>query len=390
MNSKCILPWIHMQIDSDGSTRPCCNSAKGSSPMGNVLTDNIVSIWNNENYKLLRRQMISMEEPAACKPCYDSERLGLYSKRLRENDDWKKYNHLTTSEEAPFKIRHLDVRFDNVCNFKCRYCSPWLSHSWYNDYIKMNIPVRTEQAININGNDLYKIIHNNVVDDLEHVFFCGGEPLIMDQHLELLKELDRRKKYDTRLLYITNLSRLSYKGTNYIDIWNKFNDVNIHCSIDAVGPNLEYIRHGSKWTTIEKNLKILFDNKEKLKPKIGITVSIYNASDIVDTVEFLVSTGYINYDDISLQVIDKPKIYSPQILPNELKKKITKDVNDFLTRTDLPKFFKSRYEYFINSMNSEDLYDTYKLEFIETTKKLDAIRGENFHRTFTNLNYYYD
>lgn len=384
------MPWIHLQVDSDGSTRPCCNGAKNVATMGNILTDGLITVWNNDNYKQLRREMIDGLEPEACKPCYDSERLGLFSKRLRENDDWKQYHNLMDSEIAPLKIRHLDVRFDNVCNYKCRYCSPWLSHSWYNDYIKMNIPVRTEQAINVNGSELYNIIHDNIIDDLEHVFFCGGEPLIMDEHLLLLKELDKRKKYDTRLLYITNLSRLSYKGTDYIELWNKFNDVNIHCSIDITGSKLEYIRHGSKWATVQKNLKILFDNKAKLKPKIGITVSMYNASSIIETVETLVATGYINYDDIALHVVNKPEIYSPRILPKEIKDKITLEVNQFLTKNELPEFFRSRYIYFINHMNSVDLYDTYKQEFSEMTKKLDEIRGESFHETFTELKDYYD
>lgn len=389
MNKKCILPWIHLQVDSDGSTRACCNATKSDEPLGNILSENIVTVWNNERYRKLRQDMIDGIEPDHCKPCYDSERLGLYSKRLRENADWAKYSNLMTTANAELKIRHLDVRFDNVCNFKCRYCSPWLSHSWYNDYKKLGIPVKTEQAINVNGKELFNVVRDTI-DDLESVFFCGGEPLLMDEHLALLKLLDEKKKYNTKLMYISNLSRLTYKGVNYIDIWDRFEDVNLHFSLDAIGSKLEYIRCGAQWKDIEENIKTVFQFKDKLKPKIGITVSAFNAADVIETVKYLVGTGYIKYDDIALHLVRNPEIYSCQVLPSELKNKITGDVNDFLAKVELPEFFKSKYLFFINYMNNRDLYNSHKAEFVEVTSKLDSIRGESFTNTFPNLVKYYD
>ena len=390
MDKKCILPWMHLQVDSDGSARPCCNASKTLEPLGNILQESPVVIWNNEKYQTLRQQMIDGNEPVDCKPCYDSERLGLYSKRQRENEDWKHLSHLMESSTAEFKIRHLDVRFDNVCNFKCRYCSPWLSHSWYNDYKKLGLSVRTEQAINVNGSQLFDIIKDTVVDDLESIFFCGGEPLLMDQHLEMLKLLDEKKKYNTKLLYISNLSRLHYKGTDYIEVWQKFNDVNVHFSIDAIGPKLEYIRCGANWENIEENLKRVFSLKDKLKPKMSITVSMFNATEVINTVEYIVGKGYADYSDIALHVVKMPQIYSCQILPAEIKQQVTKDVNDFLQRVSLPHFYKSRYEYFINYMNSADKYEQHKNEFIEMTTNLDNIRNENFADAFPELKNYYD
>jgi len=389
-NPKCILPWIHLQIDNDGTTRACCNARQVGQPLGNVLKEEIVTMWNNDNYQRLRRQMLSGIEPDECKPCYDSERLGLYSKRLRENEDWAQYSHLANADTAEFKIRHLDVRFNNVCNFKCRYCDPARSHSWANDYKQMGIPINTISAINVNGEELYNIIKTNIVDDLESVFFCGGEPLLMDQHLELLKELDARKKYNTKLLYVTNLSKLQFKGTDYIELWSKFTNVNVHISLDTVGPQLEYIRCGAVWKDIEQNLKIVFSHKELLKPKIAITVSIFNASSIINTVEYLVGTGYINYDDISIHVVKHPYIYSSQILPLDIKRQITTEVENFLLKNKLPYFFKSRYEYFLNYMNDKDTYENHKVEFIQMTKTLDNIRNEDFNIVFPELKNYYD
>jgi len=389
-NSKCILPWIHLQVDSDGSVRPCCNSVKGGPPLGNILKDSPITVWNNDSYRKLRSDMIAGIEPDDCRTCYESERLGLYSKRQRETDEWEQYAPLMNSEVAEFKIRHLDVRFDNVCNFKCRYCSAWLSHSWVQDYKKLNWPVVLETAINVNGPSLFNIIKDNIVDDLEHVFFCGGEPLLMDEHLALLKLLDAKGKHNVRLMYITNLSRLSFKGTNYIELWDKFEDVNIHFSLDCIGSKLEYIRCGAKWAEIEQNVKTVFAHKAKLKPKISITVSMFNADTVIDTVEHLVGTGYIDYDDITIHVVKNPRVYSSQILPKEIKQRITARVNEFLSKHELPMFFRTRYEYFINYMNDVDAYEQHKEEFIKLTKQLDNVREEDFASTFPELSGYYD
>lgn len=390
MTKKCILPWIHLQSDSDGSVRACCNSDKTIGPMGNILTEHPITVWNNSNFIKLRTEMINGNEPIECKPCYDSERLGLYSKRERETKDWDKYSHLMNNPVAEFKIRHLDIRFDNVCNFKCRYCSPWLSHSWANDYKKLGWDIKTVSAINVNGPDLFNVIKDNCIDDLESVFFCGGEPLLMDEHLKLLQLLDEKQMYNTRLLYISNLSKLKYKGVDYIELWSKFSDVNVHFSLDCMGPKLEYIRSGAKWVEMEKNIRTVFEHKEKLKPKIGITVSMYNASHILETVKFLTDTGYITLEDIALHVVKQPSIYSCQILPKEIKEKITNEVNTFLKENELPLFFKSRYEYFINYMNDCDKYEQFKGEFREMTDKLDNIRDENFNEIFPELGGYFD
>ena len=390
MTKKCILPWIHLQADSDGSTRACCNTDKSKAEMGNILIETPIAVWNNKNYIRLRSQMMNEIEPVECKPCYDSERLGLYSKRQRENEHWSRYSYLMDNAIAPFKIRHLDIRFDNVCNFKCRYCSPWLSHSWASDYKKLGWNIQTVSAINVNGPDLFNIIKDNCVDGLESVFFCGGEPLLMEEHLKLLQLLDSKQMYDTKLLYISNLSKLTYKGVDYIELWNKFNDVNLHFSLDCIGPKLEYIRCGAKWTEIEQNIRTVFEHKEKLKPKIGITVTMYNSSEVLDTVKFLTDTGYITLEDIALHVVRKPEIYSCQILPRTIKNKITSDVNTFLSENELPLFFRSRYEYFINYMNDKDTFEQHKVEFRELTDKLDNIRGENFNDVFPELKSYYD
>lgn len=390
-SKKCIIPWIHLMVNSNGNVSPCCNCDVNAPSLGNILEDDVEKIWNNENFRNLRRDMIAGIENPQCKPCYDTERLSKnYSKRITDNNEWIKYSYLTDSEYVEFKIRYLDIRFNNVCNFKCRYCNPILSHSWYNDYKKLNWPLHSSVAIDSNGPQLFQIIKNKVVDDLESIFFCGGEPLITDQHLDLLLLLNERKKYQTKLTYISNLSRLNYRGYDYIELWEKFDDVNVHFSLDCIGEKLEYIRHGTRWEQMLKNIEMIFNKREKFKPRILLTVSVFNAYDIIETVETLVNTGFINYEDIGLNVLIEPYYYSCQILPKEIKKEITTKVLDFLDKTELSEFWKSLYDYFLNYMNAVDGYIDKKEEFKKITKELDSVRKENFASTFKEISIYYN
>lgn len=384
-DTKCILPWMHLHTHTNGNVHVCCNTA-AEEPLGNILKENIVEIWNSEKYKKIRSQMLNGEEPEDCKSCYNSERLGMYSKRQRENETWKHIADMMISDVADFNIKHIDINFDNVCNFKCRYCNPTLSHSWAADYKKLNIPIIFENGITPYADQMYKsLIDNNVLDSVESIFFCGGEPLLMENHLNTLLELDKKKRYDVRLLYITNLSKLNFKGTDYLEVWKKFSDVNVHVSIDCVGPKFEYIRSGGNWETVYSNLITIFSNKQIYKPKIAMTISIFNVLYFLDSIKSLLETEIINIDDIALHLVREPEIYSVQMLPNSLKNKITSDVKEFLENNELPIFFKSRYEYFLNYMNSKDTYEQNKNQFIQMTKSLDLIRNESFNNVFPEL-----
>ena len=64
-------------------------------------------------------------------------------------------------------------------------------------------------------------IWDQMLEQFEHVeqfYFAGGEPIIMEEHYRILKELDRRKMYHVRLIYNTNFTKLKFKGHGCIRI----------------------------------------------------------------------------------------------------------------------------------------------------------------------------
>lgn len=68
----CVYPWIQAFISSTGEITPCCaNQMDEGLSMGNVLKDGFDGVWNNEDYRDLRRAHKSKEIPyRSCNTCY--------------------------------------------------------------------------------------------------------------------------------------------------------------------------------------------------------------------------------------------------------------------------------------------------------------------------------
>lgn len=64
---ECWEPWRTIYIDVDGSVRPCCRMSNIA--MGNILTDDFWTIWNNEHYLRLREIINSDAPPEICRGC---------------------------------------------------------------------------------------------------------------------------------------------------------------------------------------------------------------------------------------------------------------------------------------------------------------------------------
>ena len=75
MIKGCILPWMHLFGTVDGKYKLCCHIFT-SDEVGNY-TQPISTIFNNDEYKKTRLQMLKGEILSPCeKACYSKERLG--------------------------------------------------------------------------------------------------------------------------------------------------------------------------------------------------------------------------------------------------------------------------------------------------------------------------
>ncbi len=72
--SACMRPWTLMYISARGSAFPCCIAPFSTKDLaklslGNVLTQDLSSVWNGERYQEFRRRLLSADPPECCKGC---------------------------------------------------------------------------------------------------------------------------------------------------------------------------------------------------------------------------------------------------------------------------------------------------------------------------------
>lgn len=75
-HQPCILPWSEMFIDSSGNVRSCDISTE---VLGNILKQDLMDIWTDEKYNMLRDTVNSEHPKGECAKCYQCYRLNVHS-----------------------------------------------------------------------------------------------------------------------------------------------------------------------------------------------------------------------------------------------------------------------------------------------------------------------
>ena len=196
----CMIPWIHMHAFPDGRAYPCC-LADYWHPVGDLRKNSLEEIWNQDGYKTMRKNMLEDKPCTECTKCHEQEASGFFSMRNEANRNLGHYiedidKTLEDGTHPEFKIRYWDVRFSNLCNFRCRSCGPIFSSNWYNDHVKLY-----NRVPDVLGRDMARVEYAGGTEDsmieqmephipfLEQVYFAGGEPLLMPEHWKILDRI---------------------------------------------------------------------------------------------------------------------------------------------------------------------------------------------------------
>ena len=272
----------------DGTISPCCQtSADYRKP--------ISELTNPDRFSDLKTET----PPTACSICVNNERQGLTS--------YKKF-----FEKFDNGLQYVDIRNTNECNLKCRYCGPHFSNQWARemelelDTVHTNIDDQLDQLL---------------TDDLEELYFTGGEPFMSRDHWNILQRLvNDNKSKSVSLLYNSNLTTLKFKQLDIFELWSKFKSVYVNASIDQKGALFENIRSGADWNTVEENLLKL---KDKVNLNVEIVVSILNIWNLSEFLEYL-RNNKIKYSTI---ILHGPDYLSLECVPPELEELVNESID---------------------------------------------------------------
>lgn len=377
----CIYPWTHLHAYPTGEAYPCCH-AEMKYPVGNCRKNTLEEIWQDTPMQQLRQDMLTETLNLACGRCYEQEDNGFFSGRRSANKHHG--HHVKKLETNPFEMTYWDIRFSNLCNLKCRSCGHIFSSQWYQDQAKLaggdwkdrntvlNYAGRTEL-------DMWEQLEPHL-DYVEQIYFAGGEPLLMEEHYNILDELVRRGRFDVRLIYNTNFTHTDLKGRSVFEYWKQFESVAVGASLDAMDARAEYIRKGTDWAVVEQNRRDMIEICPEVDFYISPTLSIMNALHLPEFHRAWVEQGLLQPQDLNVNILQDPLHYRIDIAPDSYKEKLTvyyRDHINWLENAGDPlgratQGFQSAIQ-FMNSTNNTHLIDT----FWRKTHELDDIRREN-------------
>lgn len=376
----CIYPWIHLHAYPTGEAYPCCH-AEMRYPVGDCRKNTLAEIWQGPSMTQLREDMLAERPNPACGRCYEQEQSGFFSGRRSANKHHG--HHIKKLESNPFEMTYWDIRFSNLCNLSCRSCGHTFSSSWYQDQVKLAGPewAQKNRTLNIAGRDIQDMWNQLLphIDYVEQIYFAGGEPLMMDEHYRILEELERRERFDVRLIYNTNFTQVKLKDRYVFDYWKKFKSVAVGASLDAMDLRAEYIRNGTNWNTVEDNRRRMIDICPNVDFYISPTLSIMNAWHLPDFHKSWVEQGLIRAQDLNVNILQDPAHYRIDIAPMKYKQRLRirfEEHLDWLRTQDPLQRATVGFESAINFMMGSD--NTQLLEvFWRKTHELDTIRGQN-------------
>lgn len=387
----CMFPWLHLNVTPKGDIYPCCSN-NYSQPFGNTKTISLKDAFNSPKMKELRLNMLNDVQSNICEFCYKHEEASPHSFRNYSKDNFAKYyDELipSTHEDGTldnFKMRYFDIRFSNICNFKCRTCGAEFSSQWAleNRAYDKTLPIL------MHADDQKGYLLEEVLEHIDHIdlaYFAGGEPLITHEHYVMLEEMIKRKKTDIILRYNTNASNMIYKNYDILDMWKHFKKVELSCSIDHYGERAEWLRKGTDWAVVESNL-IKLREYNYISFQINTVFSIFNYPTIGEFYSYLIDKNLIRKDDWhnSLYLAINPPHYSAKSLPISLKINAKNKAQEFLDNK-CGEYIQLK-RLLSDAVSFADESNTWKENkdiFFKHTRSQDKLRNENIFDFFPEL-----
>lgn len=406
-NSKtfCIYPWVHQYIGPPGDVKPCCVYHQDMQ-LGSLKENTLEEIWNNENTKKMRLDMLNGEKPKGCDICWRREDIVYKTHRVDANENLFKedvYDLVNMTEEdgtlPVHQLKYIDARWNNLCNLKCRTCGPRFSTSWIEDHALLFD--RTMEEVKASGDgfqfsgktedQLLKEIWPHI-PHLKQIYFAGGEPLMQIEHYKILEELIRightgSKERPLVINYNTNFSQLKLGKHQALEYWKHFKNLKVNASLDGSHQRAEYWRKGTDWNTVVENRKRMKELCPGTEFKISYTLSWPNSYNLLTFHKEWVHFGLINANDISLNILETPPYFCIKFLPTWKKDKIKElylDHIEWLKSYQGTERVIREFNDVITFMYSFDSGNdlTNKERFVAIQSKLDKLRKENFWSVF--------
>jgi MoaA/NifB/PqqE/SkfB family radical SAM enzyme len=372
----CPVPWTGIMYNFDGTVKNCIRSAE---PIGNIQDNSIEEILSNDY--LIKADMQAEKKFARCNPCYELEqeknKFDIISDRVFYLKELRNIDH-TLYDTMNFALHTVDIRWSNLCNFACVYCSPEFSSKWASERnLTINTPSDQKRK------EFKQYIFERAAQ-LKHVYLAGGEPLLMKENLEFL-ELLKQVNPNVNLRINTNLSRVD---TCMFDLVCEFKNVHWTVSVESIEQEFEYIRHGGVWKDFVDNLQIIKELDHKIS--FNMLHFLLNYKSIFDCVDYLSNQGFHN-NSFVIGALTGPSYLNIRHLSKDVLNSVKKILSDRIA--DQPGYLlENGYQNMLTHLDQpfvKDLAGSFeKIADMDQRRKLDSraifkdlYKEENYGKT---------
>jgi len=399
-NNFCAMPFTHVAVESNGDIRPCCLGDPLKNPDGSTLSiigKSIKEVLDHPTHKAFRQSFINNEQHSACHPCwgvYHNDRFSgryVYSSSAKVNDE---VYRIMMGKQPEQKLMWLEIKAGNRCNLSCRICGLWNSAKWlkethelkklrfgdsYPELKNSQEMIYNTQSKWIDDVEFWKDIEG--FDDIRIMHFMGGEPLMIDEHFEMLKAV--AEKFDASKIYLWyNTNGTILPTAEQEEILNKFKQVLWSVSIDDFGDKFNYQRKGADWLDVKDKLPYFF-NKPNYHSTIDATISIYNIFTFAEFIKELDTMGIAD----KLQphyVTSGGGIHNVRTLHPDVKEKIKQHL------LQEQQSLKSQHRFHIDNilrymMQIDDWREEIDTRRLFEISNVDRLRSESFIKTFPEM-----
>jgi hypothetical protein len=269
----CLLKWSWSSVFLNTGTSASCHRTHQYT----IDPDNFEEFHNLPEKITARELMLAGKWPGAgCEYCKHIEDAGGISDRIFQLDsqgDACQHPPELDIDATATKVTPtiLEVYFKNTCNMACTYCNADLSSRWEEEDRKFLGKVRTAESRLLKANQYDKMVKGLWAylekDDrykiLRRYHILGGEPFLLTELDDSIAFWETHPNINLTFSIITNLNIPTERFQKYVDRFerlvldNKIWKLQITASLDAWGPQQEYVRYGLDLSLWQRNFELL-------------------------------------------------------------------------------------------------------------------------------------
>jgi sulfatase maturation enzyme AslB (radical SAM superfamily) len=366
-NSWCPEIYRSVYIDrvNDDKIRvaPCCQAHSKIE---------LVDTFNFETSPYLTRLRTEFDQgqkPKECDRCWKAEEIGHKSRRESAIEFFN-----FTGNDTSVKLESFDYSATWACNLACVMCSPALSSTW-------------AAELDLDSNELFQLGRkfqrsNDIIDwvdfsAIKKVHFNGGEPMLNNDQVKILKKLDDNGVLkDTLISYNTNGT--VWPSEDIFELWKKAKLIKLYFSIDATDAGYEYVRYPGNWNEVTGNM-LRLKNLGLANVMFGFNVAIggYNIFEVADVWKWfnqhLKTNIYGDTSDWCWQLVDD---YDFKYLKEDVKNQAIEKLSDIDGLSKIVDYLNTTLGH--NESNN----------WIDAFDKIDKRRGTSWKKSLQIGKYY--